>query len=282
MHAIPAMFATSFYGQLSDNPRIVLPALGYISCLSNIYIVDGFNQSSWYLIPGNLLLGLSGELSTFLMAIFAMTADLIPTPNRIFFFVITEMTFMTGMKVGPLIMSAMVARAPDMPLLPIGVGIGLMAFAIVFTLIFAPSASKAQELHAEGGDHGQQCLCTSAQATLLVPYAYRRFGWTSKEDGYYQAAAFFAKVLVMIAFLPFAHKAKNRWRSQSQEQSQPQEQQPLQSNAFYMGAALWAIALALSLAVERKDLAVHGPDAVVAKFETEKSMQDEVALNEVQ
>ncbi|KNE61160.1 hypothetical protein AMAG_06910 [Allomyces macrogynus ATCC 38327] len=327
-------------------------------------------------------------------------------------------------------MSAIVAHVPDMPLLPTSVGIGLMALAIVLTLILAPNASKARELRAEGGDHGQQrarmslwsaikamdlmwkqwnrsrfaivisfCiydLCISGQATLSVPYAYRRFGWTSNEDGYFQAVAFFAEVLVMIAFLHYVHRAKNRWRSQlqshEQEQEQEQEQQPRSSDpesaesemtpalstssdcatssdsargwlrpwtarypmeawvaqvgfltfaiaqhfdvlstpsvrslltrtvpaslvgtliatfsvthslayilapvvfnavyattvgivdgaAYNMGAAMWAIALALSLAVQHKDLVARGPDTVVTKIETEKTTQEEVALN---
>ncbi|KAJ3366684.1 hypothetical protein GGF32_003328 [Allomyces javanicus] len=207
--AIPAMFATSLYGQLSDNPRI---------------------------------------------ALFAMMTDLIPTPNRTFFFVIIEMTMMIGMMCGPLIMSTAVSYAPESPLLPIGMGIALMALAFALILIMVPGASKAQELRAESVDpshHRSPMLlwsavksmelmwkpwnwsrlaliiaffladmCSAGQGTMLVPYTYRRFGWTSKEDGLFQSVAFFVKVLVMIAFLPFAHKGKDRWRSPSQQQQE--------------------------------------------------------------
>ncbi|KNE59490.1 hypothetical protein AMAG_03765 [Allomyces macrogynus ATCC 38327] len=63
---------------------------------------------------------------------------------------------------------------------------------------------------------------------MLVPYTYRRFGRTSKEDGLLQSVAFFAKVLVMIAFLPFAHKSKDWRRSlpQSHQQEQPRSSDP--------------------------------------------------------
>ncbi|KNE61157.1 hypothetical protein AMAG_06907 [Allomyces macrogynus ATCC 38327] len=259
--AIPAMFTTSLYGQLSDNPRIgrrpflLLPVFGYIFCLSGIFVVDRLQMSSWFLIPGNLVLGLAGDLSTLLMALFAMMTDLIPTPRRTFFFVIIELTMMIGMMCGPLIMSTAVSYAPESPLLPIGIGIALMALAFVLILILVPGAPKAQELRAEPVDPSHRApmslwsvvksmelmwkpwnrsrlalviaffiadLCSAGQGTMLVPYTYRRFGWTSKEDGLFQSISFFAKVLVMIAFLPFAHKGKDRWRSPSQQQEQEQ------------------------------------------------------------
>ncbi|KAJ3372846.1 hypothetical protein GGF31_001383 [Allomyces arbusculus] len=268
--AIPAMFATSLYGQLSDNPRIgrrpflLLPVFGYIFFLSSIFVVDRLQLSSWFLIPGNLVLGLAGELSTLLMALFAMMTDLIPTPNRTFFFVIIELTMMIGMMIGPLLMSAAVSYAPESPLLPIGTGIALMALAFVLILIMVPGASKAQELRAETVDPGHRApmslwsvvksmeliwkpwsrsrlalvvalfiadLCSAGQSTMLVPYTYRRFGWTSKEDGLFQSVAFFAKVLVMIAFLPFAHKGKDRWRSTSPLEQQPRSSDPESSGS---------------------------------------------------
>ncbi|KNE61156.1 hypothetical protein AMAG_06906 [Allomyces macrogynus ATCC 38327] len=269
--AIPAMFATSLYGQLSDNPRIgrrpflLLPVIGYILCLGGIFVVDRFRLSSWFLIPGNLILGLAGDLSTLLMALFAMMTDFIPTPNRTFFFVLIEMTLMIGMMIGPMIMSTAVSYAPDMPLLPIGMGMALMALTFVLMLTLVPNASKAMELRVETVDPVQHRapmslwsvvksmelmwmpwnrsrlaliisffivdVCIAGQGTLFVPYTYRRFGWTSKEDGLFQSVAFFAKVLVMIAFLPFAHKGKDRWRSAPpQEQEQEQEQQPRPSD----------------------------------------------------
>ncbi|KAJ3366683.1 hypothetical protein GGF32_003327 [Allomyces javanicus] len=267
--AIPAMFATSLYGQLSDNPRIgrrpflVLPVLGYILCLGSIFVVDRLKLSSWFLIPGNLFLGLAGDLSTLLMAFFAMMTDLIPTPNRTFFFVLIEMTMMLGMMVGPLIMSTAVSYVPEMPLLPLGMGIALMGLALVLIMVLAPNASKALELRAESVDPGHHRapmslwsvvksmelmwkpwnrsrlaivisffivdMCIAGQGAVFVPYTYRRFGWTSKEDGLFQSVAFFAKVLVMIAFLPFAHKGKDRWQSapsQEQGQQQPRSSDP--------------------------------------------------------
>ncbi|KAJ3372845.1 hypothetical protein GGF31_001382 [Allomyces arbusculus] len=258
--AIPAMFATSLYGQLSDNPRfgrrpfLVLPVFGYILCLGGIFVVDRLQLSSWFLIPGNLLLGLAGDLSTLLMAFFAMMTDLIPTPNRTFFFVLIEMTMMLGMMIGPLLMSTVVSYVPELPLLPLGMGIALMGLAFVLIMALAPNASKARELRVELVDPGHHRAPMSllsvvksmelmwkpwnrsrlalvisffivdmgiaGQGALFVPYTYRRYGWTSKEDGLFQSVAFFAKVLVMIAFLPMAHKGKDRWRPQTQPQQQ--------------------------------------------------------------
>ncbi|KNE59488.1 hypothetical protein AMAG_03763 [Allomyces macrogynus ATCC 38327] len=265
--AIPAMFATSLYGQLSDKPQIgrrpflVLPVLGYIVCLGGIFVVGRLKLSSWFLISGNLILGLAGDLSTLLMAFFAMMTDLIPPPNRTFFFVLIEMTLMLGMMIGPLIMSTAVSYVPEMPLLPLGMGIVLMGLAFVLIMVLAPNAPEAQGLRAEPVDPSHHRapmslwsvvksmelmwkpwnrsrlaivvsffivdMCIAGQGTLFVPFTYRRFGWTSKEDGLFQSVAFFAKVLVMIAFLPFAHKGKDRWRSAS---SQQQEQQPRSSD----------------------------------------------------
>ncbi|KAJ3366682.1 hypothetical protein GGF32_003326 [Allomyces javanicus] len=271
--SIPTMFVTSIYGRFSDNPLIgrrpflVLPPLGYLLCWTGLFVVDHFQLSSYFLVPGNLLLGLSGDYSSFLMAYFALMTDLIPAPKRTYFFVLIELSLLLGFMLGPLIMSAAVSLAPDMLMLPMGMGMVLMVVALVLIMTLTPGAAKVQQLRVEPVRTDEQAeptsfwsavksmeviwtpwnrtrfvmiiafflmdLSNSGQSTLFVPYTYRRYGWTSKEDGLFQSVAFLAKVLVVLAFLPVASRSKNRWqqqqqqpRSQPQDEEQQQQQQP--------------------------------------------------------
>ncbi|KNE59487.1 hypothetical protein AMAG_03762 [Allomyces macrogynus ATCC 38327] len=275
--SIPTMFATSIYGRFSDNPLIgrrpflVLPVLGYLLCWTGLFVVDHFQLSSYFLVPGNLLLGFSGDYSSFLMAYFALMTDLIPAPKRTYFFVLIELSLLLGLMLGPLIMSTAVSLAPDMLMLPMGMGMVLMVVALVLIMTLTPGAAKVQELRVEPVRTDEQAestpfwsavksmeviwtpwnrtrlvmivafflmdLSNSGQSTLFVPYTYRRYGWTSKEDGLFQSVTFLAKVLVVLAFLPVASRSKNRWqqqqqqpRSQSQDEEEQQHQQPMSAD----------------------------------------------------
>ncbi|KAI9220883.1 hypothetical protein BC828DRAFT_102679 [Blastocladiella britannica] len=52
-------------------------------------------------------------------------------------------------------------------------------------------------------------VAVTAHSVAFIPYTYRKFGWTAKEDGYFQSVNLFCKFVTVVGFLPFAYR-RNR------------------------------------------------------------------------
>ncbi|KAI9175509.1 hypothetical protein H9P43_006870 [Blastocladiella emersonii ATCC 22665] len=59
----------------------------------------------------------------------------------------------------------------------------------------------------------------TSHAVAFIPYTYRKFGWTAKEDGVFQSFSFLWKLVAIAGFLPFAYR-RNRGRKVDGEEGE--------------------------------------------------------------
>lgn len=53
-------------------------------------------------------------------------------------------------------------------------------------------------------------MARTSEYVVLVPYTYRLFGWTQKEDGLFQFVSSLSKLMALILFLPWAKQQFER------------------------------------------------------------------------
>ncbi|ORZ35316.1 major facilitator superfamily domain-containing protein [Catenaria anguillulae PL171] len=64
-------------------------------------------------------------------------------------------------------------------------------------------------------------LALTAHFVAFVPYTFRRFGWTEKENGFFQSISFACKVVAVAAFLPWAYRRNARKSTPGSEAPAP-------------------------------------------------------------
>ncbi|KAI9151003.1 hypothetical protein H9P43_009618 [Blastocladiella emersonii ATCC 22665] len=235
---IPTILVTSLYGRLSDNPRIgrkpflMLPIVGEIISILCLVLIARFNLPSTYLVIGYFAVGWSGGFPSFLMAFFALTSELIPASKRTYFFTLTEGAMLSGLTVGPALMSLVVRLVPGDPVVVFLASAALFGVTLVLAQVLVDGGKSAPTHHhhpsaiTTGSFHDlyrpwnrtrMVVLATTflsnagimAHMVAFVPYTYRRYGWTAEQDGVFQSLSFLWKVIAIAVLLPIAYRQRH-------------------------------------------------------------------------
>ncbi|ORZ35226.1 major facilitator superfamily domain-containing protein [Catenaria anguillulae PL171] len=256
---IPSLLVTSINGRLSDNPRIgrkpfmLTPIVAELINIFVLVLVAKLQLASSFLAIGYFFMGWSGGFSTFMMAYYALVSEYVAAARRTYFFTLVEASILSGMTLGPLLMSTIVHTFPVDPLAIFYASAVVQALtaALIMVLIdgrpvSSVTATRGEEQASDRATGAQETnrgiwaqlkkqvasftiiwkpwnrtrlllvmifvlvsAGFTAHGVAFIPFTYRKFGWTAKEDGVFQAVSTFAKLLSIFAFLPVAYR-RNR------------------------------------------------------------------------